>query len=154
MPLRGKFLRREGTLAFFGTRSKPEWKPIEISGQIDPTQLEHGQFYELNLDENRLVGYHKLADRAPATYQPPQGGAGQSSSHGAPAAKVPLQSLCASATGVVKSCLEKGMPVEDSMSAGLKWAALWGELPEQAKPKQAPPPSHSGEFDSSPDPDW
>ena len=156
MALRGRFLRREGTLAYFGTKSKPEWKPIEISGAIDPSQMVEGQFYELNLENNRLIGYRKLVDRAPGTYSPPQHGSGQSSSDGARAAPdaVPLQSLCASATGFAKSCLESGKGVEESIEAAMRWADLWGEVPKRSRPAPEPePPLQAGEM-GQPYDDW
>jgi len=131
--LKGKFIRRDGTYAIFGSRNKPEWKGIEISGRCDPN-LEPGQYYELEMEGRALVGWRKL--------EPMSGGGGggsysaPSQSYSAPAqsaapGEVPLGSLMASATGFAKSAMESGVckTWTEAAEAGIAWATRWGTVP-------------------------
>ena len=143
MGLKGKFVRREGTGVIFGSQKRPEWKPIDLSGQIDPAGLIPGEYYDLELSENRLVGYTKLAART--------GGGGGGGSYSAPSRpsassnpqEIPMASLMASATGFAKSAMEAGICKTwvDAAQAGMAWAERWGEPPPpKLKHKEAPPP--------------
>ena len=142
--LKGKFIRRDGTYAIFGSRNKPEWKGIEISGRCDPN-LEAGEYYELEMEGRTLVGWTKLA--------PMTGGGGSYSapqqSHSAPSQSaapgdVPMGSLMASATGFAKSAMESGVckTWEEAAQAGIAWATRWGTVPApKAAPSSIPTPA-------------
>ena len=60
MNLKGKFVRREGTQVVFGSRNKPEWKPMDVAGSCDMTMLVPERYYELNVEENRLLAFREL----------------------------------------------------------------------------------------------
>ena len=103
--LKGKFIRRDGTYAIFGSRNKPEWKGIEISGRCDPN-LESGEYYELEMEGRTLVGWRKLAPMTGGgSYSAPQQSHTAPSQSAAPG-EVPMGSLMASATGFAKSAME------------------------------------------------
>lgn len=150
MGLKGKFVRREGTLAIFGSRAKPEWRPIELSGHIDPSGLVEGSYYELETEGNRLTAYRKLdgnardhapTDRSQMQTQARTPGGGNNASSG---------NLMASATGFAKSAMESGMvkTVPEAIRAGLAWGRLWGEVP--ADPQDSRPQPSTSSFDDEP----
>ena len=159
MPLRGKFLRREGTLLYFGSKNKPEWRPMEAFGNYDYTQLIEGSYYELEVDGNRLTSFRKLPE--------PSGGPNRQ-----PAPRpqgrgdvVSRDSLMASATGFAKSAMEGGLVKTwiEAMEAGLAWAGKWGPAPSMESsspsvPRTPPftdrhPPPQEDEYDR-PIPGW
>ena len=149
MGLKGKFVRREGTGVIFGSQKRPEWKPIDLSGQIDPNGLIPGEYYELELSDNRLVGYTKLASRAPDSGG---GGGGRSYGGGGNGGEVNASSLMASATGFAKSAMESGIcktPAE-AAQAGIRWAKMWGEVPNKEKEEPKPEPTHTPYDDDRP----
>ena len=148
MGLKGKFIRREGTTAIFGSRAKPEWKPIEISGQVDPMGLESGAYYEIELESNRMISYQRLP--------PPDGGRSNAPAQGAHQGSsrpdvVSRASLMASATGFAKSAMEGGIvkSVPEAIRAGLLWAGIWGDAPAPQSEQPPPPPP-----DDPLEPDW
>ena len=119
MNLKGQFVRREGTGVVFSSR-KGEWKPIDLSGNIDPSILVPGKYYELDLRDNRLMDARPLAERT--------GGGGGYTGGGRPRqdpAVIPRASLMASATGFAKSMLDNGRGVEDAIQGGIEWARRW-----------------------------
>ena len=159
----GTCWKREGTDAYFYSK-KGAWKyPLEIRG-IDPMEVVPGYKYEIANDFKSIIkrmdlnsyyqqdvrkhgldmmageGLSRLALAAPAA-------------QASPTPQIPLNGLMASATGVVKSCIEKGMTPEDSARAGLAWARLWSDLPPRAErmlvperpPATAPPPEPTAE---------
>ena len=131
MPLIGKFVRHEGTGVIFASK-KGEWRPIDLTGQFDANVLAPGDYYELELQDNRLFNAKKLPPRGGGGGGGP--GASHSSSGGSYAAparsdvtKIPRQSLMASATGFAKSAMDAGLckTPSDAAQAGLSWARLW-----------------------------
>lgn len=141
--LKGKFIRRDGTYAIFGSRNKPEWKGIEVSGRCDPN-LESGEYYELEMEGRTLVGWRKLA--------PMTGGGGGGTttagyvekhypSQSAAPGEVPMGSLMASATGFAKSAMESGVCKTwvEAAEAGMAWAQRWGTPPARKAPAAAQP---------------
>lgn len=146
MTLRGKLVRRSGTTLIFGTRNTPEWKPIEMSGSLNPDQLVEGNYYEIDVEQNTLVGYRPLARLSGGGGGGYGGGSGPSpapSGANAPAHSnaIPAQSLMASATGFAKSAMEGGLckTYEEAARAGLAWARLWGPAPHFQQEKPANP---------------
>lgn len=147
MALKGKFVRREGTSLIFGSRAKPEWRPIEISGHIDPMGLEQGSYYELETSGNSLTGYRKLdgnaRDHAPTDRAQMETGARTAGSPG----NATSGNLMASATGFAKSAMEGGLvkTVPEAIRAGLAWGRLWGQVP--ADPADSRPQPTRNDFD-------
>ena len=146
MALKGKFIRREGTQAIFGSKNKPEWKPMDIAGSVYADGLTQGRYYEIAVEGNRLVGYKELPEKS--DYRPENQGRAYASS-GRPRqdpAVIPKSSLMASATGLTKSLVEHGVPVEEAMKRGIDWARMWD-------PDGAPGPGFKREeIQSAPDP--
>ena len=148
----GTCWKREGTDAYFYSR-KGAWKyPIEIRG-IDPMEVVPGYKYELANDFKSIVKRMDLNSYFQADIQEHRldvSGSSAPAPTSAPASPsaapqqqgVPLNGLMASATGVVKSCIEKGMEAPEAAKAGLAWAHLWGDIPPRAeaflKPEKAP----------------
>ena len=137
MRLKGKLVRKEGTYLIFGSRNKPEWRPIEITGHIDPTVLQIGSYYEIDVEDNRLIAATRLD---PGSQQSP------ASQPSAGPEVVRMESLMASATGVVKSLLEQGKAPDEAFAAGLWWASLWRKngapafRPQPSRPESGQPP--------------
>jgi hypothetical protein len=125
--LKGKFVRREGTMVYFGSQKSGEWRPIELTGAVAPESLIPGEYYELETSQNRLLSAVRLTRSAPAPTPAAQSSRGGDS--GASPGAVQQSSLMASATGVVKSCIEKGISPATAMAEGLRWAAMWGDVP-------------------------
>ena len=133
MQLKGKFVRREGTLLIFGSKNKREWKPIEASGQVDINGLEQGKYYTLWLNDNRLTNYELLPPRE-------SGGSGQTSS-GATAGPAPLTANCimTNATSVLTSLLGAAVDYEKAEGLALRWGRLWGPAPFPDSRQHSPP---------------
>ena len=148
MNLKGKFVRREGTLLIFGSTRKPEWRPMEVSGQLDYNQLKPDTWYELTLDDNTntLVRFREL---------PPLRGGGPRAGGRVPQPKDPnlitRDSVMACATGFAKSCMESGICKSwmDAAEAGKAWAVLWKP---DAFPRAGPEPLPRTAPDNSPPP--
>ena len=140
MPMMGTCWKREGTHAFLYSR-KGAWKyPMEIKG-IDPLNVMVGHRY--SIDDNKNLshqGENGFFEKDLAEHSLPdlraRGGTSPSQPAGAANAAAPsttagkesprLDGLLASATGVVKSCLDNGLDPMDAMTWGAYWAGLWG----------------------------
>jgi len=139
MGLKGKFLGNRSGAAIFGSKNKPEWKPIYASAQFDINSLQAGEYYDLDLEDNRLVRATKLAPMGGSNFQAPVGpseSSYQNPQHvsnvvpmAAPRETVPINGLMASATGIAKSLIENGEPYEFAATMALHWARLWGPAP-------------------------
>ena len=146
MNLKGKFVRREGTLLIFGSTRKPEWRPMEVSGQLDYNQLKPDTWYELTLDDNSntLVRFRELPPLRNAS------GGGPRAGGRVPQPKDPnlitRDSVMACATGFAKSAMESGICKSwmDAAEAGKAWAVLWKpdafpQRPPEQVPRTVPP---------------
>lgn len=129
--------KREGTMAFFYSRKGPWPYPKEIKG-IDPANVIPGHKVEIDFDS----GY--MSDRGPNQYYQQDlrdhglatGGpvaapeAAEAPTHRTQGpADIRPDGLMASATGIAKSCIEKGYSVPEALMWGAYWAKLWGSVP-------------------------